>query len=51
MNNQDVIALIEELNITVDRKTEFGPVEIVEVKLWFGDAEISSGSCNIDTND
>ena len=47
MSEEEIEYLIKCLSITVERKTEFGPIEMVEVKLFYGDEEISSSSCEI----
>jgi len=49
MSEEEIEYMISCLSITVERKTEFGPTEMIEVKLFYGDKEISSGDCSIDT--
>jgi hypothetical protein len=45
---EDVIKYItDNLTIEIDQKTEFGPVEVIEVSLWIGGNCISQASCDL----
>jgi len=48
VSEEEIENMLRNLSITVERKTEFGPVETVEVKLFYCGEEISSGDCSID---
>lgn len=53
MNKAQIRTMIYEyikdnLSISANRKTEFGPVEIIELELWLGDKMICKEVVEID---
>ena len=48
----DVIKYLKEnLEISIEQETEFGPIETLTVKLHLGDTEISTSYCDLPTTE
>lgn len=48
MTKEELIKILKNnLEICIDQETDYGPVEIIKVTLYFNEEKISSSSCDL----